>query len=336
MNPAHRSQALLFSLRATGPWRLSPPSGAWDEVERLLPSDVLYSAVTTTLFVLGELDAWLDATVRSPAAVRFTSGYPWQGDMRWVVPPMSVWPLAGVAGWQLARFVPLTVVAGLLRGQAPDLTRWSVDLSSECLVASGQAGPFRPVVRSRAAVDRPSGAQAQPHQRACLEFREDAGYWFLAEFADEAARERWELPLRTALRLLGDEGIGAERYRGWGHFDVAHLRTAATHACLGLDAPAFDSNGHAPRHWLMGLYSPAPDDPIEWAEGRYALAVRTGRARTTGQRTQAVRLVAEGSVLQSATPPQGVTLDVAPPGHAHPVYRAGQPVSVLLPPEDRP
>ena len=43
------------------------------------------------------------------------------------------------------------------------------------------------------------------------------------------------------------------------------------------------------------------------------------------------RMVAEGSVLVSASEPSGAAADVAPEGFAHPVYRAGFGLSLQVP-----
>jgi len=39
-------------------------------------------------------------------------------------------------------------------------------------------------------------------------------------FADEAARDRWQQPVKTAFRWLADSGFGGERSRGWGRSEA--------------------------------------------------------------------------------------------------------------------
>jgi hypothetical protein len=53
------SQGLLIRLRPTGPWRIGPDSGVRDRVDRVFHSDSLYSAVSSAMAQLGNLDEWL-------------------------------------------------------------------------------------------------------------------------------------------------------------------------------------------------------------------------------------------------------------------------------------
>ena len=86
--------AFLVRFPAAGPWRIGPDSGARDRVESLLHSDALYSAVTAAMAQLGLLEDWLRAAFENPEGppVRFSSCYPFQGEVRFVVPPSCLWP----------------------------------------------------------------------------------------------------------------------------------------------------------------------------------------------------------------------------------------------------
>ena len=53
-----------------------------------------------------------------------------------------------------------------------------------------------------------------------MEFRPGAGLWTIVSFAGEAARERWQEPVKAAFRLLADSGFGGERSRGWGRSET--------------------------------------------------------------------------------------------------------------------
>ena len=141
MNPG-----CIVKLRPLGPWRIGPDSGAREEVDLLYHSDSLYSAVTGAMRLLGMLDGWLDATARNPAgpAVRFSSLYPFQNEIGFVVPPRSVWPppASTKVRWKAARFIPLGMVGPLPKGHAPEEDQWEVDGASQCLVPARRAGPF--------------------------------------------------------------------------------------------------------------------------------------------------------------------------------------------------
>jgi len=216
MNPG-----LVVKLRPAGPWRIGSDSGARNRVDAIYHSDSLYSAVCSAMARLGSLEDWLDATARAAApAVCFGSCFPFLEEYLCVVPPRTVWPPApaGISTnvrWKSARFAPLEVVRAVLAGQKLDESRWSLDGTSECLAPAGRPGPFRTSLRSSAAVDRLTGAPER-HSIACIEFRAGCGLWTVASFLDQAARDRWQAPVKAAFRLLADSGFGGERSRGWG------------------------------------------------------------------------------------------------------------------------
>jgi CRISPR type III-A-associated RAMP protein Csm4 len=217
------SPAFLVRLRPKGPWRFGPESGARDRVDRIFHSDTLYSAVTWAMAQLRLMNEWIAMTAESDSpVVRFSSCFPYSGDVMYVVPPRTHWPPNGSSKvrWKGARFVPLTLVQSLLAGNAPDQERWAVDPVSQCLVPvtknGALPGPFRVSLRTSAAVDRVTQGIADVHSTACLEFSEGAGLWCVVTFADEGARGRWANRIRSAFRLLADSGVGGERSRGWG------------------------------------------------------------------------------------------------------------------------
>ena len=221
MNPG-----LVVKLRPSGPWRIGPDSGARNRVDVIYHSDSLYSAVTGAMSRMGSLSAWLDATARSQTpAVCFSSCFPFLDEIGFVVPPRTIWPPTSPAAmsarvrWKSARFIPLTMVESMLAGKRLNDNQWSVDGASGCLVPAGKPGPFRTSVRWNAAVDRLSGA-SERHATACIEFREGCGLWTVVGFADEAARDRWQEPVKAAFRLLADSGFGGERSRGWGRSET--------------------------------------------------------------------------------------------------------------------
>jgi CRISPR type III-A-associated RAMP protein Csm4 len=218
-----RMPGMLVRFRPTGPWRIGPDSGARDRVDHIFHSDALYSAVCSAMGQLGTLEDWLAATAGAEGepAVRLSSCFPWQEDELFVVPPRNLWPPppSPKVRWKGARFVPLSLVSLLLAEKPLDEERWAVDPASECLLPTQRrfsTGPFRVAVRSSAAVDRLSPGATELHATACLEFAERAGMWCAIGFADEEARRRWSGPLKSALRLLADSGMGGERSRGWG------------------------------------------------------------------------------------------------------------------------
>lgn len=333
MNPA-----LLIRLRPTTPWRIGPDTGAADRAAAIFHSDALYSAVCSAFGQLGLLEEWLTATASPYAepAVRFTSAFPWQRGHLYAPPPAGLWPPHAAASkirWKGAALLPASLIAGLLRGEAPSEDQWMVDGHSACLIPTGNrssSGPFRFVERSSAAVDRPSGGIALPHRTTCVQFAPASGLWCAAEFSNQTTYAVWSPKIQTAFRLLADSGFGGLRSRGFGRARTPDFQPGNLSEILF--GPA--QTAAAKAWWLLSLFSPAEADAIQWGAGDYHLTQRTGRVLSAsggGQAKLATHMVTEGSVLVSPTAPLGSVRDVAPTGAAHPVYRAGYAVSLPIP-----
>jgi CRISPR type III-A-associated RAMP protein Csm4 len=280
-------------------------------------------------------------------AVRFSSCFPFQGDVSFIVPPRSLWPppASPKVRWRGAKFIPLSVVNELLTSRSISEEGWTVDPASECLIPIGTSGgisgpasgPFRISVRSSAAIDR-HGSGVFPHSTACIEFAPNSGLWAVAEFADDAAREKWSGPLKGAIRLLADSGFGGERSRGWGRAEVsfsdeplAEWGSAMRNLHNGKSelTPPADS-----AWWMLSLFHPASGDSIDWGRGSYSLTTRGGRVESPaswGDAKKPTRMIAEGSVIVSAAEPRGSASNVAPDDFPHPVYRAGFALAVPIP-----
>jgi CRISPR type III-A-associated RAMP protein Csm4 len=332
MSPAS-DLSFAVRFRPVGPWRFGPDSGARDRVDLIYHSDALYSAVSSAMSQLGLAEEWFESTVReakldqNAPAVRFSSLFPFIGETLLAVPPRSLWPPADSAKvrYKAASFVPLPVIESLLADKPIDEDRWAVDGESECLVVSNQGrGPFRVALRSSAGVDRLNHASVDVHSTACLEFTRAGGLWTVVQFADENAHERWLAPVRSALALLADSGLGGERSRGWGRSEAPEWQPWSV--------PSVPETDQA--HWLLSLYTPAENDAVDWKRGNYATVVRRGRIESSarwGEEKQPTTMIAEGSVLLASADLRGSATNVAPEGFPHPVYRAGFAVTVPIP-----
>jgi CRISPR type III-A-associated RAMP protein Csm4 len=282
---------------------------------------------------LGMLDEWLDATARSSEpSVRFSSCFPYQGKTLLVVPPRNLWPPppSSKVRWKGARFIPLSVVESLAAGRGLSEDGWTIDGPSECLLPFSTPpvpGPFRVSVRSSAGIDR-GGESVAPHSTACLEFAPGCGLWCVVHFSNNAAQDQWTKPLTAAFRLLSDSGFGGKRSQGWGRAETPEISE-------GLGELQFHTEGAANgAYWLLSLFHPAASDTVEWSQGNYTLTTRGGRVESDarwGDHKKQTRMVAEGSVLVSASEPRGSAADVAPDGFPHPVYRAGFALAIPIP-----
>src|SRR5579883_2078542 len=200
--------AILTRFRPTGPWRTGP--------DRVFHSDTLYGALTSAIARLDSLEEWLAATAQSASgsAVRFSSLFPWQDELLYAIPPQTL----NYGRLPQARFLPLSLIAALHSNQAIEEEKWMLDPPSGCLVPLNKPGPFRQAVRRFAAVDRLNPGSVEVHQSDCLEFRPRAGFWGIIDFASDEAAARWGQPVKAALRLLADSGMGGRRSLGWGHY----------------------------------------------------------------------------------------------------------------------
>ncbi|HTM51048.1 MAG TPA: hypothetical protein VL285_20270, partial [Bryobacteraceae bacterium] len=101
------------------------------------------------------------------------------------------------------------------------------------------------------------------------------------------------------------------------------------------EAPAAEpAASQSQAYWMLSLFAPTAEDPIEWERGAYSVISRGGRvesAARSGDLKKLQNMVAEGSVLVSASDPRGAAADVAPDGFPHPVYRAGFALAIPIP-----
>ncbi len=347
--------AVFIRLRPRGPWRYGPGEGGQDRLDTLFRSDRLYSALTLALRQLGLLEEWLAATAQAATpAVVCSSLFPFQGETLFVAPPATLWPpplslvttpspvFLTKVRWKAARFVPLALVESILTGQSILADQWIPDAASGCLLRRDRpsSSPYRVVTRSGAPVDRLTGTSDQPRSSAAVEFDPGSGLWTVVRFADEAARDTWADRLRAAFRLLADTGFGGRRTSGWGQSAEPEFQNGSWPAVIlpklaRAGYSPISENGQPPSYWLLSLFSPSGSDHVDWKEGSYGSTVRGGYVETSsveaGAEKKHVRMIVEGSVLNASSEPVGTAVDVAPEGFAHPVYRAGFALSLLLP-----
>jgi CRISPR type III-A-associated RAMP protein Csm4 len=334
------SPALLIRLRPVTPWRFGPANGAPGQTDAVLHSDTVYSAVTTAMRQLGMLEEWINATAVGSLepAVRFSSGFPFQRGVLFAPAPAGLWPppahsqVPSKIRWKSARFLALSAISFVLRGEELREDSWVLDPQSSCLLpaaAKAVTGPFRLLSRSSVAVDRLTGGQAVAHSLACLQFAPGSGVWCAAQFSNETTFAIWGPRVQSAFRLLADNGLGGARSRGFGRSRAPEFQSGRLAEML---FPSMGPAVDARHHWLLSLYSPADNDSVVWDRGNYKLVTREGRTAgdSPGQLKLASRMVAEGSVLETGGPVIGSIRDVAPAGSPHPVYRAGFAVSIPI------
>ena len=145
-------------------------------------------------------------------------------------------------------------------------------------------------------------------------YAENCGLWFAVQWREPA----WRDLLEKALSCLGETGIGGERSTGRGQFRWERWEGAE------MAAPA----SSATRAVTLSLYRPTAEEVkaglLDCAS--YRFRVRRGwlgSPEGQGWRTKAVRMLAEGSVIEN-TGDAGDLVDVTPEGFTpHRVYRYG-------------
>lgn len=293
-----------------------------------LPSDTLSAALTVAAAELGGEripPEEMDELAREPP---------------WVV--SSLLPWVGLGG-RPVRFVPRPLERGV-----SDVGYVSIDLLAEPLATPrrsrcgtlaatpreagdelGQVRFRRVITRGRAAVDREGGAAAPYHlMELALGAGAQAGAWLAVRTESE---ERMQF-VRVLLHYLADCGIGADRARGLGRFEIVH------EGALSVD----EDEDRGRLRVLLGYAS--PDGWMEEALGdsraRYNVVRREGRAHGAlgglGVQRLPLRLVAPGAVMPDQGPVVGRTRDITPEGFTeHRIYRDGRTLAWPLTPSMR-
>ena len=313
--------ALLVQLQPITPWRCG--AGRPDEPASLVPSDSLFGATSDAMRRLGWLPEWLGS---GAGVTRFSSLFPVQNDAFYAPLPESLRGDAGLRRVRLesVRFAPLAAIQDLASKKF-DESRWVLDLASGCLQPAdraGAGGPYRPLERQRAGVDRLTGVSAPTVATGGIEFTHQSGVWALFVFANAESAPLWAGRLKAVFRLLADEGIGGWRNAGWGRSRRPRFREgdlARLLANLGWNAGAPLADG---KWWSLGLFAPSENDAVAWDAGAYRTLTRVGWAAGTDLKP-GLRFVREGSILSCATEPAGRISESNIEGIPYPVTRYG-------------
>lgn len=147
---------------------------------------------------------------------------------------------------------------------------------------------FKVTERPRITTDRATQA-AEIYHFSEVHFDEDGGLFFLADFGGDT---EFQKQFESYLRLLGDEGIGADSTVGKGLFEVKDAEEIEIKTPAQADA------------WLMlSLYNPKPEEvaKILPTDSHYEILTRRGWSSAPGiatWRRRSLRMFGEGSVLQ--------------------------------------
>lgn len=218
-------------------------------------------------------------------------------------------------------FADSVLVRAALSGKPlPDWFAWDKGLLATSFKGSGDYAAVRS--RLRLAVDRETGAPVEGalFTSSGWSIAAGCGLSVVAEVEDA------DVPsLRAAFRLLGMDGMGADRFVGMGSFELL--------ADEPWSPPSLGTGGHL----LLSLCRPTQEDVAHGVlDGAYGLVDRGGwitSGTTRSLRRGRVRMLVEGSyVPASAGPAPGEVVEVQPPrpelGLSHSVYRDGRAVTI--------
>jgi CRISPR-associated protein Csm4 len=313
-----------YHLHFDSPLHIGVESIGQEQVETTLGSDTLWGALAQCWSLL--YDESIDSLAESSPFV-LSSAFPFKRETRYYPVPVNF--VDGLVGDSTTKdFKSLKKISYLAENLALDLYAGK-PLQNQQLQTLGshypdsiepQPGKKRKLnfwaleQRPRLRIDRQSGGSEEGGFFYCSDqhFEPDCGLFFLARMSD-AVRPRFE----AALRLLGDQGVGADRSIGRGRFHFSR------HEVANLPAPQ-DSG----KQLLLSVCSPSATDLGSGLlqKSLVKLQVRRGHAAApavAGLRRPDLLALAEGSVLAGPLQGQIATIIRAGEKVAHPVYRNG-------------
>jgi CRISPR-associated protein Csm4 len=322
-------------LRPRGAFHLGERGIGYEETSELVHADTLFGALCSVWGLLyGEKAVGEDLLPNGPGPWEppflFASAFPRAGSVRFYPKPLLPPPHTDPAEWKEVRWISEDLFVAWLRRTplrpAPDRVHGgTVALTEdECETLRRELpdwqpdGPLWKVARvPRVTLDVATHASELWHFGR-LHFGPECGLHLWVDV------RRLDDRLWTALRLLGDVGLGGDRSAGHGLFDLEFSEETPPW-------PASDTRFVT----LSPVYPCPPHAPNQVAEllkdgCAYRLLTRTGwigTALATPYRRKAVRLIEEGSVLTGSTHRVwGGLADVTPdqvPDLPHRVYRWG-------------
>ena len=323
------------SLTPRGAFHLGERGIGYEETSELVHADTLFGALCSVwALLLGQDAVAKDLLPDGPdwePPFLISSAFPRAGPVRFYPKPLLSPPDGDAARWKEVEWLSESLFCAWLEGsRMPPFTRAHggtvalAEAEREKLRSLDPSLPFWKTARvPRVTLDAVTNASELWHFGR-LHFAPNCGLHFWVEL------RRLEDGFWTALRLLGDTGLGGDRSAGHGLFDVEFRQE---------DSPWRASDRRFVT--LSPVYPRAAQAADLLRDGcAYRLETRTGwigSARPSPYRRKAVRLLVEGSVLTGPTDALwGTLVDVTPegvPDLPHRVYRWGYafPAGVIRP-----
>ncbi|GAB4183695.1 MAG: type III-A CRISPR-associated RAMP protein Csm4 [Calditrichia bacterium] len=297
----------VYKLNFKAPLHIGEEGIGAEKIETYIHSDTLTGAIANMYPLLG-----MDFSFENPPFL-LSSAFPF-ADSRYFFPvPIGslhslmaeVEDLSKVKKLKKVKFIEKSLLEKLLNGEHFSLSDVDWDLLEKFpkyLLPPSKNKEFSGIYSiselPRIGVSRlnNSATEGKIFYFSQMNFKENAGLFFLAQIQDEEIRK-----FETALSLLADEGLGADRNVGKGHFVW--------------DKDEFDISipNDADAIYLVSLYYPNRDeigDLINIDSSYYKIVSRKGfvfNSNLSGLRRAPVRMFEEGSIfaLQNSGKPTG-------------------------------
>lgn len=326
-----------YRLQFTTPLHISSGGYGLESADTFIHSDTLFSAVAVmAVDLLGEAVAKEHFLNADSPSIALSSAFPWRQDVFFFPKPLSLQPewdrkeeeeVDFMKGWRNVKFLSENYLRPALASGKIFLKKeyFQKHLAKDCLSHKLLDDFYENIELPRVVLDRVTNAATIFHF-AQVTFEENSGLFFLAKFKNEKAQQAFE----TALRALGDDGIGGERSSGKGLFEVKDI--------LDFDMPQVESQEGCLN---LSLFIPGGEElnGFDFKKSSYRLLNRRGWVSRHTVRRKTRRVFTEGSVLhfrEKPFEPQGELERMFKKGEFnlhHDVYRSWQaftlPVHIL-------
>lgn len=279
-----------YMLKFQSPLHLGIDGIGSEKIEDCLHSDTIFSAVVTCWKMLFEDD--IDLLCHTPG-FKISSAFPYIGENKFY--PVPIGALDDIMSdkkedlkeWRKLKYIPEDLLIRYL-------TKGKFDFDDLKILKGQYADLFQEKFgqefeRPRVTVCRISSSVLDGgyfHSRDFV-FNENSGYYFLADFDDQPTQDKFD----AALRLLGDNGIGADRNVGRGQFVFDKQKI-----------DSFSRPAPGQKALLLSLYFPSKEEVNDGVLDKsfYTIVSRYGYVAAFGIgniRRKKINMLAEGSVI---------------------------------------
>lgn len=310
-----------YKLKFKSPLHLGTDGGIGQEdLEERLHSDTLFSAIIYTWSLLFDDD--INELCKSPK-FKLSSVFPYINNIRFYPTPLGLFDEymlnkeIEIKKWKKLDYIPENLLLIFLN--SGKIKKGEIEkFNSEYLDKYYKKSKLyyaKVSERPRIAVDRLTSSVLEDSffMSRDIEFNENSGLFFLVDFEDEKIKSKFD----SSLNLLADNGIGADRAIGRGHFSFHSER-------IDLFRKPTDKEFA----FLLSLYLPLKSE-VEGGvldSSWYTFKSRKGYVshyRFRNIRRKSLNMIKEGSIISPLGRSTGDIVEVYSDGNTS-IYRNGQ------------